>query len=157
MKYETFDNTNMKSEYDTDTFKKIINIFYCFMSHFFLQNENNVCVCVCVCYIHISWKFRQNVSNMELANTLNSLAALYWNQSEYYRAEVAITFSLPIIYTYIYIHVYWRQDAYSEGDYSQAFVSCINALLHFPLNLTNSIWDCSHCIYLLMFIWTYES
>jgi hypothetical protein len=76
---------------------------------------------------------------MELANTLNSLAALYWNQSEYYRAEVAITFSLPIIYTYIYIHVYWRQDAYSEGDYSQAFVSCINALLHFPLNLTNSI------------------
>ena len=79
------------------------------MSHFFLQNENNVCVCVFVCYIHISQKFLQNVSNMELANTLNSLAALYWNQSEYYRAEVAITFSLPNVYihtpTYMFFGV----------------------------------------------------
>ena len=68
-----------------------------------------VCVCVFVCYIHISQKFLQNVSNMELANTLNSLAALYWNQSEYYRAEVAFTFSLPNVYihtpTYMFFGV----------------------------------------------------
>ena len=38
--------------------------------------------------VDIYRRLRDERNKMDLANTLNSLAALYWNQSEYDRAEV---------------------------------------------------------------------
>jgi hypothetical protein len=42
--------------------------------------------------VDIYRRLKDERNKMELANTLNSLAALYWNQSEYDRAEVLAPF-----------------------------------------------------------------
>jgi pentatricopeptide repeat protein len=40
--------------------------------------------------VDIYRRMKDDRNKLDLANTLNSLAALYWNQSEYDRAEVLV-------------------------------------------------------------------